>query len=393
MNENTRNFIEKHQNDDVHALSLLSEKYPDVDMQLAIRQITGKQKTKHKIPTFYECENLLYPVKLSLEQSSSEITAKHKAEQIDGKMLIDLTGGFGVDSFFFSFKFEKVIYVERQKELCELAVHNFKALNRNNIEVINDSAEKILEETDKVDWIFLDPARRTETGKKAVLLSDCEPNVAELAEELLSKSDNVMIKLSPMIDIVSLTKELPNISEIQVVSVENECKEVVVILRNQAENKIQIKTTNYPNIKSVENFDFYLNDEPNSKVSYSNQPQTYLYEPNASIMKSGAFKSISEQFNIDKLHINSHLYTSEQLLTNFPGRIFKVEKTYDFCKSSLKEFHAEIQKANLSIRNFPMTVNDLRRKLKLAEGGDIFVFATTLNDGKKVLISCRKIHK
>lgn len=392
MNENTRNFIEKHQNDDVHALSLLSEKYPDVDMPLAIRQITGKQKTKHKIPTYFECDNLLYPVKLSLEQSSSEITAIHKSARIEGKTLIDMTGGFGVDSFFFSSKFDKVIYVERQKELCELARHNFDVLNRKNIKVINDSAEKILEETDKVDWIFLDPARRTETGKKkSVLLSDCEPNVAELAEELLAKSDNVMIKLSPMIDIVSLTKELPNISEVQVVSVENECKEVIVILRNQTESKIQIKTTNYPNTKSVENFDFFLNDELNSKVSFTNYPQTYLYEPNASIMKSGAFKSISEYFKIDKLHINSHLYTSEQLLTNFPGRVFKVEKTYDFSKSSLKEFHSEIQKANLSIRNFPMTVNDLRKKLKLAEGGDIFVFATTLNDGKKVLISCRKI--
>ena len=391
MNESTRIFIDRYQNEDVHTLSLLSDKYPQVDMSLAIRQITGKQKTKHKIPTYFACDNLLYPVKLSLEQSSSEITAIHKSARIEGKTLIDMTGGFGVDSFFFSSKFDKVIYVERQKELCELARHNFDVLNRKNIEVINDSAEKILDETDKVNWIYLDPARRTETGKKVVLLSDCEPNVAELAEKLLIKGDNIMIKLSPMIDLVSLTKELPNIAEIQVISVENECKEVVVILSIKAESKIQIKTTNYPNTKSVENFDFNLNDEPTAKVNFTNNPQTYLYEPNASIMKSGAFKSISEHFKIDKLHINSHLYTSEALLAHFPGRIFKVEKTYDFSKSSMKEFHSETQKANLSIRNFPMTVNELRKKLKLSEGGDVFVFATTLIDGKKVLISCKKI--
>lgn len=390
MNTETRSFIASHENDDVHSLSLLADKYPDVDMPLAIRQITGKQKTKHKIPAFYKCENLLYPVKLSLEQSSSEITAKHKSTRCEGEVLIDLTGGYGVDSFFFSFRFQKVIYVEKQLELCELAKLNFHALHRENIEVINASAERFLEKTEKVDWIFLDPARRTDSGKKAVLLSDCEPDVSQLAPKLLTKSDKVMIKLSPMIDITSLTKELPDIAEINVVSVDNECKEVIVILQKNCEGKILVKTTNYPNNKHAENFDYYLTEEQSAIATFTNQLQTYLYEPNASIMKSGAFKSVSEHFSINKLHINSHLYTSDNLISDLPGRIFKVEKTYDFSKNSLKEFHKEIKKANLSVRNFPMSVNELRKKLKLSEGGDVYVFATTLNSGKRALISCKK---
>ncbi len=391
MNKATHDFIDNHLNDDVHSLSFLAVKYPDVDIPLAIRQITGKQKIKQKVPSFFACNELLYPVKLSLEQSSSEVTALHKSTRCKGEILVDLTGGFGVDSYFFSFKFNRIIYVERNSELFELAEHNFQALGRENIEVFHDSAEMFLEKTDKVDWIYLDPARRTETGKKAVFLSDCEPNVAELASQLLTKSDNVMIKLSPMIDIASLTKELPNISEIQVISIENECKEVVVFLQNQSTGKIQIKTTNYPNKKTVENFDFYLNDEPSAKVSFSNQLQAYLYEPNASVMKSGAFKSVSEHFTIDKLHINSHLYTSNDLIQTFPGRTFRIVKVYDFSKNSLKDFHAEVKKANLSVRNFPMAVNELRKKLKLSEGGDTYVFATTLSDGKKVLIRCEKV--
>ena len=391
MNEATRHFIIDHVNDDVYSLMLQEAKFPEVDMPLAIRQILGKQKVKHKIPIFFDCNKLLFPLKLSLEQASSEITSKHKSAGCEGKVLIDLTGGFGVDSYFFSFKFEKIIYVERQEELCELASHNFQALNRENIQVINDTAENQLEKIDKVDWIFLDPARRTETGKKAVLLSDCEPNVAKLANRLLEKSDNVMIKLSPMIDISSLIKKLPNITEIQIIAVENECKEIVTVLKNQKSDTIQVKTTNYPSSNRIENFDFQLEDEQTAKVNFANRLQNYLYEPNVAVMKSGAFKIISERYNIYKLHVNSHLYTSENLISDFPGRIFNVERIYDFSKNSLKEFHSEIKKANLSIRNLPMTVIELRKKLKLSEGGDAYVFGTTLNDEKKVLVSCVKV--
>lgn len=390
MNKATQEFIQLHSQEYIHSLVLQTSRYPEVDMQFAIRQITGKQKTRHKIPTFFECENLLYPIKLSLEQSSSEITAKHKSVSCEGKVLIDLTGGFGVDSYFFSFRFEKVFYVERQLELCELAKHNFEALNRHNIDVINEQAEDFLEKIDYVDWIYLDPARRTDTGKKAVLLSDCEPDVAALAEKLLSKCDNVMIKLSPMIDLVHLTKELPDLAEIQVVAVENECKEVIAILRKNNTEPIKIRTSNYPNDNPVEYFDFEVTEEMTSNSDFTSEIYSYLYEPNVAVMKSGAFKLTGERFQLFKLHINSHLYTSEKFILDFPGRIFQINRVYDFGKSSLKDFRTEIQKANLSIRNFPTTVSELRKKLKLAEGGDIYVFATILNNGKKVLISCNK---
>ncbi|MHB9056631.1 MAG: class I SAM-dependent methyltransferase [Paludibacteraceae bacterium] len=390
MNEATSNFILDHVNDDVHSLLLQAAKYPEVDMQLAIRQITGKQKIKQKIPTYFRCESLLYPAKLSLEQSSSEITAKHKLANCEGKVLIDLTGGFGVDSYFFSFNFQKVIYIEKQEELCKLAKLNFNALGRSNIQVIHDTAENYLERTEKADWIYLDPARRTETGKKAVLLTDCKPNVIDLAEQLLAKSDKVMVKLSPMIDIKSLINELPDIAEIQIIAIENENKEVIAILKNIKSDNPDIKTVNYPNNKKVQNFNFNLNEEYLTEAKYSNQLKIYLYEPNAAVMKSGAFKLVSNRFGIEKLQMNSHLYTSDKLIENFPGRIFEIEKTYDFSKRSLKEFNLEIKKSNLSIRNFPITISELRKKLKLSDGGDIYVFATTLLSGKKILIKCKK---
>ena len=390
MNEATRHFISGHLNDDVYSLKLQETKFPEVDMALAIRQILGKQKVKHKIPAFFECDELLFPQKLSLEQASSEITAKHKTAGCEGKVLIDMTGGFGVDSYFFSFNFEKVIYVERQTELCELASHNFGALNRKNIQVINNSAENQLEKTDYADWIYLDPARRTGAGKKAVLLSDCEPDVSLLAGQLLAKSNQVMIKLSPMIDISGLINELPSISEIQIIAVENECKEVVTVLRSQKADKIRVKTVNYTTRNKTETFDFQLDDEQSAQVSFTSQLQNYLYEPNSAVMKSGAFKLISERFRINKLHVNSHLYTSDTFIPDFPGRIFLIERIYDFSKNELKQFQTDIRSANLSIRNLPMTVENLRKKLKISEGGDIYVFGTTLNDGKKVLLSCRK---
>ncbi|MBP8904260.1 MAG: SAM-dependent methyltransferase [Paludibacteraceae bacterium] len=390
MNEATLHFIRMHENDDVHSLMLLASKYPEVNIQAAIRQITGKQKVKHKIPSFYKCNELLYPVKLSLEQSSSEITAKHKSASCEGKVLIDLTGGFGVDSYFFSFHVDNIMYVEKDEELCALAKHNFRALNRKNIEVVNDSAENISEKMDDADWIYLDPARRTKSGNKAVLFSDCEPNVKELAPKLLSKSNRVMIKLSPMIDLTSLTSELPHIAEIQIVAVENECKEVLVILNKSISDDLKIKTTNYPSSGKSENFDFLITDEKKASVQFSLHLKNYLYEPNAAVMKSGAFRLISERFGIDKLHTNSHLYTSDTLIEHFPGRIFKVVKVYDFSKNSLKEFHSDIKKANLTIRNFPVSVSELRKKLKLTEGGDVYIFATTLHDEKKVLVKCEK---
>ena len=390
MNDATKIFIKEHVNDDVYTMALQISKYPDVDMPFAVRQISGKQKVIHKIPSFYECDDLLYPQKLSLEQSSSEITANYKAANCKGSVIIDLTGGFGVDSFFFSKKFKRVFYVERQEELCVLAKHNFPLLGSPNISVLNELAENYLEQTEKVDWIYLDPARRTEEGKKAVLLSDCEPNVAQLENKLLNKASHVMIKLSPMIDISELRRELKQISEIHIIAVENECKEVVTILENRIIDSVIVKTINFKKNGLSEAFDFDIEAEQKAVAPLSDKVMDYLYEPNAAIMKSGAFRLISEKLHVKKLHTNSHLYTSDHVIPDFPGRVFNVINVYDFSKESLKSLHTEVRKANLSVRNFPLTVNELRKKLKLAEGGEDYIFATTLSDEKKVLVHCKK---
>ena len=391
MNQATRIFIDEHTNDDVALLSLQAARFPDVDMPFAIRQISGKQKVREKIPTFYSCRELLYPLKLSLEQSSSEITAKHKSALCEGEVLYDLTGGFGVDCFFLSSRFRQVFYVEAQTELCQLAEHNFSALGRANISIINDTAENFLNNCGDADWIYLDPARRLESGKKAVLLSDCEPNVALLQDKLLEKSTRVMIKLSPMFDIAALRHELKHIREIHIVAVANECREIIVMLEKKHNAQPEIKTTNYSKSGTIEKFEFTAGDEQGAEITFTTALRQYLYEPNAAIMKSGAFGLISEKFRLNKLHINSHLYTSDRLIDDFPGRIFCVQTTIDFSKKSLCNLNDEVKKANLTIRNFPLTVNELRKKLKIPEGGDVYLFATTLADNKKVLVKCSKV--
>ncbi|MBP1663635.1 MAG: hypothetical protein H6Q19_775 [Bacteroidetes bacterium] len=391
MNEATQKFIEEHREDDVNKLLLQGARYSQVDMPLAVRQIYGRQKVKQKIPSFYNCDDLLYPQKLSLEQSSSEITAKHKSNICEGKLLIDLTGGFGVDSFFFSMKFDELCYVEQNEELCTLARHNFPALGRNNLHIMNDTAEHFLLQPWQADWIYLDPARRFRGGMKAVLLSDCQPDVTTLQDALFSHAKQVMIKLSPMLDLTALLQSLKHIREVHIVAVDNECRELVVLLDTQNSNPPVIKTVNYIKNSSTEQFDFCPDDRDAENVQYTPELKQYLYEPNAAIMKSGAFSLICDRFQVDKLHVNSHLYTSDQYIEHFPGRKFRVEKTSEFNKQTLRDLKKQLTKVNISVRNFPLSVSELRQRANLSEGGEIYLFATTMSDGKKVLINCSKL--
>ena len=261
MNQQTQNFILKYADEDVNTLALKAPSFPGVDIPLALRQIEGRQKVKAKIPTFYSCPTILYPVKLSLEQSSSEITARYKSSLCRGGKLVDLTGGFGIDSYFFSEKFKEVVYVERQEELCTLAAHNYQELNKSNIQIVNQPAEGFLKNDVTADWIYLDPARRKESGAKAVLLSHCEPNVAELQHALLEKAENVMIKLSPMFDLAQLQRELRHIREIHVVAVENECKEILVLLQRGFTSPVTFKAVHFPKNKAVEVFELTEEEE------------------------------------------------------------------------------------------------------------------------------------
>jgi len=390
MNSETKEFISTHLNADVHQLALQAGRFPLVDMALAIRQINGMQKIKTKVPLFYTTDEILYPAQLSLEQSSSQSTATYKSTLCEGNSLADLTGGFGIDCCFISAHFKHVSYVERQSELCELASHNFKVLGKNHIEIFNQDTETFLPEMQTVDWIFIDPARRGTGGKKVVLLSDCEPDLSALSALLLEKAANVMIKLSPMMDISAALRDLPQTTEVHIVAVENECKEVLLILRKNNEKPLQVFTINFGKNDHQQLFRFDAHEESNATSKLSSEVGKYLYEPNAAVMKSGGFKLIGNYFGLSKLHDNTHLYTGNELLLEFPGRIFNVKKVWGNSKSSLKQLTTEHPKANISTRNYPISVDELRKKLKIKDGGETYLFACTLANEEKVIIDCKK---
>lgn len=367
-------------------------------------QATGQRIAQEKIPTWYACKEVLYPVRLSMEQCSSEETARYKASLIQGESLVDLTGGLGVDCYFMSQAVQRATYVEQQTELCQLARHNFACLG-SNIEVVNTCCQDYLPTMEAVDVIFIDPARRDNKGGKVALLADCTPNLLEIGDALLQKCKTLIVKLSPMIDIDSVLKVFPTTYAVHIVAVKNECKEVLVCVKGElivekggafpaVPEPVEGPAGKEPNMVCAnlpiedQPFVFTRRDEATCEVTYS-QPLSYLYEPNAAILKAGAFKQVAAQFGLYKLHVNSHLYTSDTLLENFPGRRFGIQR---ITKVQRKEI-GDIEKANLSIRNFPGSVADLRKKLKLKDGGDTYIFATTLHDNSKALIVCNRLSR
>ena len=369
------------------------------------RQEVGQKIAAEKLPSWAACPTIQYPARLSMEQCSSEWTARYKSQLIKGETLVDLTGGLGVDCCFLSESFTHTTYVEQQPELCQLATHNFASLGK-HIHVVNAQCEDYLENMQPADVIFIDPARRDNKGGKVVLLADCTPNLLDMGNKLLQKCQTLLVKLSPMIDIDSVIKAFPTTQEVHIVAVNNECKEVLVRVKGdlivekgerrisvQGEGNIKENGTEgkEPNMVCAnlpiedQPFVFTRRDEATCEVTYS-QPLSYLYEPNAAILKAGAFKQVAQQMGVHKLHPNSHLYTSDTLVSHFPGRIFTIDR---ITKVQKKEIN-DIEKANVSIRNFPGSVADLRKKLKLKDGGDTYIFATTLHDNSKALIVCNK---
>ena len=391
MTPEIKKFIAEHSHDDVQKLALQSARFPNIDMALVLRQITGMQKTRTKIPSFHINADILYPAQLSLEQSSSESTAKYKSSLCEGNTFADLTGGFGIDCYFISRKFSQSIYVERHTELCEIAAHNFKVLGANNITVFNRHSEEFLTEMLPVDLIFIDPARRSATGKKVVLLSDCEPNVAQLSALLLQKAKKVLIKLSPMLDISLALKELPDTKEVHIISVDNECREVLLLLDVNSDKKLIIKTINIIKDSKIQQFDYQFADETATQAGFAKDILKYIYEPNSSIMKSGAFNLISERFGTLKLHKNTHLYTSNTLIDNFPGRVFEVELVSGSSKQEIKKLQKSVTKANIAARNYPLSVEEFRKKTGIKDGGDIYIFACKAHDDINCIIKCCKI--
>ena len=467
MNQATQDFIRQHQDDDVRQLAFLGSKYPEVDMPFALDQIRGRKMARVKLPRWASLEGIIYPPHISMEQCSSESTALYKAE-LAARLLglpasssgtemkaeneiefVDLTGGFGVDFSYIAARLGvKSMYVERQAHLCEAAKENFERLglknaivkNGDGIEVLHsflpkkddaasaddslgiiyDQPLSLLKTKLGLKLIFIDPARRDDAGNKVVSLKDCTPDVTVLQEEMLSKADYVIIKLSPMLDWHRAVSELSHVREVHIISVNNECKELLLVLsaRNMDEMEASsadgvggteeaegtdgaVKYAGKLRIYCVNDAQSFVCDESDMETSSVKiAPSTleemqYLYEPNASLMKAGCFGVLSGRYDARMLSKNSHLFVSQAPIEAFPGRSFRIIAISSFNKKELMRHLSGITKANIATRNFPLSVAELRKRLKLKDGGETYIFATTLSDESHVLVitekACQKI--
>ena len=395
-----RDFIREHRHDDVRQLALQAARYPDIDMQQALQQIAGWQTACTKLPEWAATEGIIYPPRLSMEQCSSEATAKYKAMVLNptSSAFIDLTGGFGVDFSYMARGFKKAVYVERQPHLCEVARHNFQLLGLENAEVVcGDGAEYLKNlpspfHPPSTLTIYLDPARRDENGKKTYAISDCTPDVVALKDLLLEKAGRVMIKLSPMLDWHKAVDDLGEVVEVHIVSVDNECKELLLVLARNPAGPLRVVCANIRHDAETELFEFFpSNDNLSIPLFPALRERDFLYEPNASIMKAGCFAEVAGRYGVQPTGSNSHLFLSPQFIPDFPGRKFQIEQVTSMNKKELKRAIGGLTKANITIRNFPLSVAELRKRLKLADGGDTYIFATTLGEKDHVLLITKQI--
>ena len=385
MNEATLEFIRIHANEDVRQLAFLGKKNPEVDMAYALDQIAGRQKARIKIPSWAATDGIVYPPHISMEQCSSEQTARYKAK-IAGKgtRIVDLTAGFGVDMAFMSAGFKEAVHVEQQSQLCTISSENYKRLGLHHIQVICSDGVTYLHQMEHADLIFIDPARRDQHGGRTYGIADCTPNVLEIIDEMLEKADRVMIKLSPMLDWQKAVSDVGHVSEVHIVSVGNECKELLLVVEKE-DKPLQVFCVNDDSV-----FSYHPNDEIGDFCPQT-ESYNYLYEPNTSVMKAGCFNLISKHFGISQPDANSHLYLSDKMIEGFPGRGFVIERICTMNKRELKEALTGIDKANIATRNFPLSVADLRKRLKLKDGGEVYIFATTDAKRGHLLMVCRKI--
>jgi len=386
LNNDIQSFIALNIDKEPIKLILKGTKFTKVSIREIVEQIVSKKKCKKKLPTWFGTKLIYYPNKLNIEQTSSEITAKYKAELISGNTLIDITGGFGVDCFAFADRFKNITHCEINKELSLIVDCNFKRLNINNINVLSDNGlEYVNKCVKKFDWIYADPSRRDDQKGKVFLLKDCSPNIPINLNMLFSHTDNILLKLSPILDITSSLKELKFVKEIHVIAINNEVKELLFMLKKGYNDTVYIKTVN---IKKVESEKF--NAEMNALVSSSfSLAKKYLYEPNTAILKAGLFNEVSHQLNIDKMHINSHLYTSNDLIC-FQGRRFEIIHNTSYDKKKILHLIPS-KKANITTRNFPESVAQIRKKTGIKDGGDIFMFFTTNCEHKLIVLICKKV--
>lgn len=387
LNHNVQNFINKNIDENIAKLALQKNPFPEIEWITILSQIEGKAKSKTKLPHWFSTKNIIYPSKISVEQTSSEKTADYKTGIVSGESLIDLTGGFGVDDYYFAKKMKMVAHCEINLELSKIAEHNFAQLLVKNVDCYSNDSLSILKELKtKWDWIYIDPSRRNDAKGKVFMLRDCLPNVPEHLDLFFEYSDSILIKTAPLLDITAGLSELNNVKTIHIVAVENEVKELLWELNKIYSGKVNIKTVNILKEK-LNTFEFML-DESSETSEYS-LPQKYLYEPNSAIMKSGGFDEVGTFYNLHKLHKHSHLYTSSTKI-DFPGRIFEIENAIPYHKNNMKKF-IEGTKCNVTIRNFPETVESIRKKWKIKEGGNQYCFFTTDENDNKIVLICKKI--
>lgn len=385
LTDDVQDFIQKNLDKNHADLALKKNPFPFIDYPTLINQIISKKKAKDKLPTWFSTKNIIYPTKISIEQTSSEITAKYKASLLNGEKLIDLTGGFGIDDYFFAQKFSEVFHCEISNELSSIVSHNYSVLNQQNINCLQGDSFEILKQLDmRFDWIYIDPSRRSDIKGKVFLLNDCLPNVPELLDDYFKFTNNILIKTAPILDITSGLNELKFVKKIHIVAIRNEIKELLWEIEKDYSNDITISSVNIEN-EIIHKLETIYRKE--YIASYS-LPKKYLYEPNSSIMKSGNMDFISSSFGLDKLHQHSHLFTSDEIL-DFQGRSFHIDEVIPFQKEFMKAH--QNKKMNCTTRNFPLSVEEIKKKFKIKDGGTIFAFFTININNEKIVLICTKL--
>ena len=397
----TAEFIREYRERDIRQLALQANRFPDVDMPYALDQIQGWQIARRKLPKWAACDGVIFPPHLSMEQCSSEPTAQYKlnlamewAERVGhASSMTDLTGGFGVDFSFTSCAFAAATYVDRNEQLCHIVEHNLPLLGLNNATVVCADAVEYLSTVEPQTMLFLDPARRDEHGAKTVMLADCTPDVVQLLPQLLEKSRFTMLKLSPMLDWHKAVDDLRGtVREVHIVSVGGECKELLLVLSTVVESELKVYCADLSTASDTSSLFVYTpgSSAPVANSTFNIQHSTFLHEPNASIMKAGCFDELAAAYGVSPVSRNSHLFLSDEPVEDFPGRSFVVERVTTMNKGELRKALAGIEKANIATRNFPLTVAELRKRLKIKDGGDVYIFATTTAEGEHLLLISRK---
>ena len=417
----TAEFIREYRERDIRQLALQATRFPDVDMPYALDQIQGWQIARRKLPKWAACDGVIFPPHLSMEQCSSEPTAQYKLNlamewtTLNSELstqncrrqqfktqnskfktstrMTDLTGGFGVDFSFTSCAFAAATYVERNEQLCHIVEHNLPLLGLNNATVVCADAVEYLSTVEPQTMLFLDPARRDEHGAKTVMLADCTPDVVQLLPKLLEKSRFTMLKLSPMLDWHKAVDDLQGtVREVHIVSVGGECKELLLVLSTVVESELKVYCADLSTASDTPSLFVYTpgSSAPVVNSKLKTQNSKFVHEPNASIMKAGCFDELAAAYGVSPVSRNSHLFLSDESIEGFPGRSFVVERVTTMNKGELRKALVGIEKANIATRNFPLTVAELRKRLKIKDGGDVYIFATTTAEGEHLLLISRK---